>query len=159
MLADEDDNVFCDDDDNLVYLPMLYPSLLAGMQGAEAYAFHSWPSFAGETWIRVSKDGERIQLDGHVGGATMCDKTKVSREVTQAEWDALVQSVERAGLWAGREYPQRRGLDGHTYKFEGRREVTRCRLSLWCPSAPEIIGLAKAFMDLAGATALPGRSG
>ena len=117
--------------------------------GDETYWFNWSSSFHGEATIRVAKLGSDASVSRTYRPSKYAKLRRYQARLTPADWSRLEDAVVAANFWMLDEHGGRRGLDGSTWRFVGRRLRDYHFISRWCPDGT-LWDLGRLLFDLAG---------
>ena len=117
--------------------------------GDEAYWFDWRSSFHGNATIRIAKLGDAVLLFREYREDRFGKIRRYRALLAQASWLQLEDAIVAANFWMLDEYGGRRGLDGATWRFAGRRRHDLHPISRSSPDGA-LWHLGRLFFDLAG---------
>ena len=103
----------------------------------------------GKATIRVARLGDQAVVSRIYRSSRFGKARRFHGHLTHDDWSRLEDAVVAANFWMLDEHGGRRGLDGSTWRFAGRRRCDFHFISRWSPDG-ELWELGRLFFDVAG---------
>jgi bifunctional DNA-binding transcriptional regulator/antitoxin component of YhaV-PrlF toxin-antitoxin module len=140
-----------EDEDEDVYdlLAQTSTSMVFAKDNDEAYGLTHGACLGSMLCVCVSQEGQKVRMIA-LRQSGLGRPERVERIIAEADWVRLKRALEKADFWGRPEYHGGLGLDGWTWKIEGRRNQRYHSSECFCPGDGPFHDLGSLIVAISG---------